>query len=92
MAKRGRPGQSYRIFDRMGVVVAEGTASECAMQMDRNTAYIYRLIRGECNYPEHWAVPIGTEEELIRKWDDLTAPLREKFGIPRYRPKEEERR
>ena len=86
----GRPGQQYKVIDRMGNVVATGSVSECAAMMDCHTEYIRRLIRGENAYPEHWVVPIQveptpTEDALIRSWNALTEQLRREFGIPVWR-------
>ena len=29
-------------------------------------------------------------KELIKKWDDFVTPIREYYGVPRYRPKPKE--
>ena len=90
MADKGRPAQHYRILDRTGAVVAEGTVNECAEQMERNAEFIRRLVKFEHSYPEYWAFPIA--DKLIQSWDDLVTPLREAYGVPRYDPHKEERR
>ena len=91
----GRPGQHYKVIDRMGEVIAVGSVSECAAKMDCNAEYLRRLIRGENAYPEHWVVPIQvepTEDALVRSWNAFTEPLRREFGIPRYDPNKEAKR
>lgn len=85
---RGRPAQRYRVLDRMGETVAEGTVAEYAEQMGRGTFYVRSLVRGECSYPEHWAFPI--DDSPAQKWDKFITPIREAFGIPVYRPKKGE--
>lgn len=75
-------GKRYRVIDRAGKVVAEGTAGECAKQMERGIDFIYRLARGECSYPEYWVVPIDTKDEWTREWDELIDRLRKQLGLP----------
>ena len=86
MGETGRPAGRYRILDTLGNVVAEGTAAECAEQMRCSIYFIYTLVNHKHSYPEYWAIPI--DDSPAKRWDAFVTPIRKRYGIPQYVPKE----
>jgi hypothetical protein len=88
----------YRVIDRQGKIVVEGTSSECAEAIHCSHSHFHRLANGDVGYPEYWVVQLKTEPvqkgrdsdtaDLIKSWDDFVTPIREAYGVPRYVPKE----
>lgn len=94
--------RTYKVYSKeTGELLAEGTAKECAKAVGLTKAGF----RDASNAPRHRRLRIvettedetpvsrhGTDTAAIMSWDAFTAPLREKFGIPVYSPKREDKK
>ena len=95
----------WRVKSKNTGMVFEGTTEECAKfvgltpewfkqsamefgRCGRGGRYEIEEIYGQ---PEHSNVS-SSELQAIRKWDEFVTPIREKYGIPVYRPGKEGRR
>lgn len=70
--------------------ICEGTAEECAAVLGFKDGKSFRQAVTRFNIGEYKKYKIVTEEFFrkqiaIQAWDEFTGPLREKFGIPRYK-------
>ena len=90
----GAPIKRYVVREPItGAVVCKGTAKECAKNLGYKSERVFRNCVTKANvgmYRKYIIQSEGEEEvswreEAIRKWDELTEPLRKEFGIPRYK-------
>ena len=86
-----RAAPRYDLYDRDGQHRFTGTADECAEYLGCTKRQFmsgydkYQKYKGHKIQREHEP----TDAELIKAWDDLVTPLREKFGVPAYKAKKE---
>lgn len=81
---------SYTLYDVHDEAVFCGTASECAEYLGCTVKQFSSGFDKYRKYKKHRIERQITERdaELIRKWDETVAPLREKYGIPVYKAKD----
>jgi hypothetical protein len=91
----------YRIIDNStGEVVVEGDLQECADAVGyskswvKDCVYCNDGVLGSGKYTaENFCVDDDAIEkhkgcaDIIKMWDDFVTPIREAYGIPRYREK-----
>lgn len=80
----------YRVYERhTGELAAEGSAKECAKILGIHVNTFKQNARenregGRFEYEV--TEPMDSETKaLIRKWDELVTPLREKYGVKVWR-------
>ena len=87
----------YRVYNPKGKFLVEGTVAECAEKLGM-TVSSFRDAAGkfrEGRYKKYNIYDVTDEErtdirdsdrDVIKKWDDFVTPIRERFGIPVYKP------
>lgn len=91
----------YQVRDKQGKLLAEGTAAECGEKLGVSGRVIYCHFASPGTY-NRWDITLLPDEpdqvsirgdmiDLIKAWDDLVTPIREYYGIPRYRSRSDKR-
>lgn len=83
----------YRVYTPRGKFLVEGTVEECAEKLGltvrgfQDAARMFK--RGRYKKYNIYDVTDEIRErnrDVIKKWDDFVTPIRERFGVPVYRP------
>ena len=90
----------YRVYDRDGNLLAKGTAEECAEAIGYTLTSFRSAISPTYENPKYVIQPEPREREketradlmaAVKAWDEFVTPIREYYGVPRYRPRSENR-
>ena len=84
----------YRVYDAWDEFVVEGTARECAEGLGVAVKSFREMAAKFKNgkYKKYSIFEVQPEEvwksdrDLAKQWDDFVTPIRERYGVPVYKP------